>query len=186
MKTLWCKNQENLSNRISHAWAPLNINNLRIIKKSADFGKIRQGTTPPKHATCEYASNLPVFSTNPGVFLKICGFWFQSCHWGMGGGGWLGCRLVPPFFAVNSSSFRLVLLNYKQSGSFSWCKLSLLIQSHILTFKGRDQWEWIGLWKVAIDRHLVRNVVIDVLYYFNLAAILEQLYFHFRLLQLIE
>jgi hypothetical protein len=23
MKTLWCKNQENLSDRISHAWAPL-------------------------------------------------------------------------------------------------------------------------------------------------------------------
>jgi hypothetical protein len=23
MKTLWCKNQENPSNRISHAWAPL-------------------------------------------------------------------------------------------------------------------------------------------------------------------
>jgi hypothetical protein len=30
-----------------------------------------------------------------------------------------------------------------------------------------------GLWKVAIDRHLVRIVVIDVLFYFNLAAILE-------------
>jgi hypothetical protein len=39
---------------------------------------------------------------------------------------------------------------------------------------------------VAIDRHLVRIVVIDVLFYFNLAAILEQIYFHFRLLQLIE
>ncbi len=24
MKTLWCKNLENPSNRISHAWAPLN------------------------------------------------------------------------------------------------------------------------------------------------------------------
>ncbi len=31
----------------------------------------------------------------------------------------------------------------------------------------------IGLWKVAIDRHLVRIVVIDILFYFNLAAILE-------------
>ncbi len=39
--------------------------------------------------------------------------------------------------------------------------------------KGRDQWEWIGLWKVAIDRHLVRIVVTDVLFDFNLAAILE-------------
>jgi hypothetical protein len=29
------------------------------------------------------------------------------------------------------------------------------------------------LWKVAIDQHLVRIVVIDVLFYFNLAAILE-------------
>jgi hypothetical protein len=52
--------------------------------------------------------------------------------------------------------------------------------------KGRDQWEWIGLWKVAIDRHLVRIVVIDVNFYFNLAAILELFYFHFRLLQQIE
>jgi hypothetical protein len=30
MKTLWCKNQENPSDRISHAWAPLNDNNLNI------------------------------------------------------------------------------------------------------------------------------------------------------------
>ena len=37
----------------------------------------------------------------------------------------------------------------------------------------RDQWEWIGLWKVAINRHLVRIVVIDVHFYFYLAAILE-------------
>jgi hypothetical protein len=29
-------------------------------------------------------------------------------------------------------------------------------------------------------------VVIDIHFYFNLAAILEQIYFHFRLLQLIE
>jgi hypothetical protein len=27
MKTLWCKNQENPSDRISHAWAPLNCVN---------------------------------------------------------------------------------------------------------------------------------------------------------------
>ncbi len=39
--------------------------------------------------------------------------------------------------------------------------------------KGRDQWEWIGLWKVAIDWHLVRIVVIDIIFYLNLAAILE-------------
>jgi hypothetical protein len=39
--------------------------------------------------------------------------------------------------------------------------------------KRRDQWEWIGLWKVAINRHLVHIVVIDVVFYFNLAAILE-------------
>ncbi len=24
MKTLWCKNQKNPSDRVSHAWAPLN------------------------------------------------------------------------------------------------------------------------------------------------------------------
>ncbi len=52
--------------------------------------------------------------------------------------------------------------------------------------KGRDQWEWIGLWKVAIVQHLVRIVVINIHFYFNLAAILEQFYFHFRLLQQIE
>ncbi len=39
--------------------------------------------------------------------------------------------------------------------------------------KGRDQGEWIGLWKVAIDRQLVRIVVIHIHFYFNLAAILE-------------
>ncbi len=39
--------------------------------------------------------------------------------------------------------------------------------------KGRDQWEWIGLWKVAIDWHLVRIVVMNFHFYFNLAAILE-------------
>jgi hypothetical protein len=39
--------------------------------------------------------------------------------------------------------------------------------------KGRDQLEWIGLWKVAIDRHLVRIVVIDTICYFNVATILE-------------
>ncbi len=30
-----------------------------------------------------------------------------------------------------------------------------------------------ALWKVAIDQHLVRIVVINVVIYFNLAAILE-------------
>ena len=52
--------------------------------------------------------------------------------------------------------------------------------------KSSDQWEWIGLWKVAIDRHLVRIVVIDILFYFNFAAILEYIYFHFRFFQLID
>jgi hypothetical protein len=28
MKTLWCKNQENPSDRISHAWAPLKVASL--------------------------------------------------------------------------------------------------------------------------------------------------------------
>ncbi len=32
---------------------------------------------------------------------------------------------------------------------------------------------------MATDRHLVRIVVIDVHFYFNLAAILELFYFHF-------
>ncbi len=39
---------------------------------------------------------------------------------------------------------------------------------------------------MAIDQHLVRIVVINVLFYFNFAAILEYIYFQFRLLQLIE
>jgi hypothetical protein len=33
MMTLWCKNQENLSDRISHAWAPLKKRNLALISK---------------------------------------------------------------------------------------------------------------------------------------------------------
>ncbi len=52
-------------------------------------------------------------------------------------------------------------------------KLSRPKREKKLDIKGRDQWELIGLWKVAIDRHLVRIVVIDVHFYFNLAAILE-------------
>ncbi len=44
---------------------------------------------------------------------------------------------------------------------------------YYLDLKGKDQWEWIGLWKVAIDRPLVRIVVINVHFYFYLAAILE-------------
>ncbi len=35
-------------------------------------------------------------------------------------------------------------------------------RSSLSTLKGRDQWEWIGLWKLAINRHLVRIVVINV------------------------
>ncbi len=31
MKTLWCKNQENPSDRISHAWAPL-TRNIEVFK----------------------------------------------------------------------------------------------------------------------------------------------------------
>ncbi len=57
----------------------------------------------------------------------------------------------------------------------TWCfarKESSQLRKKI-PLKGRDQWEWICLWKVAIDRHLVRFVVIDVHFYFSLAAILE-------------
>ncbi len=50
---------------------------------------------------------------------------------------------------------------------------NLLIYLHINLLKGGDPWEWIGLWMVAIDRHLVQIVVIDVLFYFYLAAIVE-------------
>ncbi len=56
---------------------------------------------------------------------------------------------------------------------FYFCELYFFQQPEQVLFKGRDQWEWIGLWKVAIDRHLVRIVVINVHFYFNLAAILE-------------
>jgi hypothetical protein len=31
MKTLWCKNQENPSDRISHAWAPLSTNMIKNV-----------------------------------------------------------------------------------------------------------------------------------------------------------
>jgi hypothetical protein len=55
----------------------------------------------------------------------------------------------------------LGLVAYQVSKSF-------IFQDVSHSVKGRDQWEWIGLWKVAINRHLVRIVVIDVLFYFNL------------------
>ncbi len=58
------------------------------------------------------------FSTNLQVFLKTLGSWPQSRHWGLGWGDGLGRHFVPPLLAVNSSSFQLVLLNYKRSGSF--------------------------------------------------------------------
>jgi hypothetical protein len=35
MKTLWCKNQENPSDRISHAWAPLSQNvHINVFKRA--------------------------------------------------------------------------------------------------------------------------------------------------------
>ena len=37
MKTLWCKNQENPSDRISHAWAPLNIDLVRMHTEHRSF-----------------------------------------------------------------------------------------------------------------------------------------------------
>jgi hypothetical protein len=37
MKTLWCKNQENPIDRISHAWAPLRGNDPPIICKKKNF-----------------------------------------------------------------------------------------------------------------------------------------------------
>ncbi len=36
MKTLWCKNQENPSDGISHAWAPLKVPKCEIFDRS-DF-----------------------------------------------------------------------------------------------------------------------------------------------------
>jgi hypothetical protein len=83
------------------------IINLIIIKKSADLGKIRQGP-PPKLVTCEFASNLPLFSQIRLFFHKAVAFsenpmvWAPSHHWGWGGEG-LGRHLVPPLLAVNSS-----------------------------------------------------------------------------------
>jgi hypothetical protein len=57
---------------------------------------------------------------------------------------------------------------------------------YLVNIKGRDLREWIGLWKVAIDWNLFHIVVIDVLFSFNLSAILDKFYFLFRLLQPIE
>ncbi len=49
------------------------IINLRIIKKSADLGKIRLGP-PPKLATCKFASNTLLFSQIHHFFHKSGGF----------------------------------------------------------------------------------------------------------------
>jgi hypothetical protein len=56
---------------------------------------------------------------------------------------------------------------------FGYLQKRIALCAYETMLKGRDQLEWIGVWMVAIDRHLVRIVVIDVLFYFNLAAILE-------------
>jgi hypothetical protein len=37
MKTLWCKNQENPSDRISHAWAPLRLSVHQFYKKKCEY-----------------------------------------------------------------------------------------------------------------------------------------------------
>jgi hypothetical protein len=85
----------------------------------------------PKLATCELASNPPLFSKICHLFLKSATFLLKSAgfsenSWvlapksplgGWGGGG-LGSHLVPPLLSVNSSSFFLVLLNYRRSGFF--------------------------------------------------------------------
>jgi hypothetical protein len=70
------------------------------VKKSADFGKIHH-----------LFYNSEGFSKNLRVLAPKSPLG--------DGGGWLGSHLVPPLRAVNSSSFCLVLLNCKQSGSFS-------------------------------------------------------------------
>jgi hypothetical protein len=67
------------------------------------------------------ASHFP----NPRAFLKTRRSQPKSCHWGGGGGGWLGLPSCTPSPAVNSSSFCLVLLSCWRSGFFYWCKLSL-------------------------------------------------------------
>ncbi len=43
MKTLWCKNQENPSDRISHAWAPLMFNSSIITEKIKLITEIQGG-----------------------------------------------------------------------------------------------------------------------------------------------
>ncbi len=72
--------------------------------------------------------------------------------------------IICPSTRYVESSVRKLERNYRVSD------LEKLLKSML---KGRDQWEWIGLWKVAIDWHLLRIVVIYVHFYFNLAAMLE-------------
>jgi hypothetical protein len=54
MKTLWCKNQENPSDRISHAWAPLK--NLSLGEQIQAAVDVRQGGKRQAEPTLSYLS----------------------------------------------------------------------------------------------------------------------------------
>ncbi len=108
---------------------------LKSFLKKNHLGKIRLG--PPKLVTYEFASDPPPFSLIRHFFPQIRRFFWELVGPGpkVATGGWggdgLGRPLVPPLLTVKSS-FCLVLLNYKRSEFFYWCKLSLLILSCIL------------------------------------------------------
>jgi hypothetical protein len=61
MKTLWCKNQENPSDRISHAWAPLR--NFRMCPRICRFGtfglKKKLFACPPLMTTLDIGRSAP-------------------------------------------------------------------------------------------------------------------------------
>ncbi len=73
---------------------------------------------------------------------------------------------LTPYFYISAKWTKA----YKE---YCWSMVKSNGTASYLGLKGRDQWEGIGLWKVAIDQDLVRIVVIDFLLYFNLAAILD-------------
>ncbi len=63
MRTLWCKNQENPSDRISHAWAPLNVSTttrlMGMAETSSPVNNSHQSGTEQKNV---FFTAVPVFS----------------------------------------------------------------------------------------------------------------------------
>jgi hypothetical protein len=73
MKTLWCKNQENPSDRISHTWAPLTQGRPLQKQNLSLQGKIMQVDTIPAQTTAEVCIHIHLYNVQ-GAWGGM-GFW---------------------------------------------------------------------------------------------------------------